>query len=139
MAPFPQRSRPGLLIQAACGGLHPAPASRVREAYSFSHLLRRLLRHTEIRDPELIRSRRRTPPIDEIRRPLGRCLRPRGDHPRPSAARATQPHRAHHTLDGAAGNAVPFASQLLPHFAWPIDLVIRVPDALNGGAEFLIV
>src|SRR5262249_6281575 len=59
MAPFPQRSRPGLLIQAACGGLHPAPASRVREAsLLFSHLLRRLLRHTDVGYPDLV------PPCD---------------------------------------------------------------------------
>src|SRR5262249_59611599 len=86
MAPFPQRSRPGLLIQAACGGLHPAPASRVREAYSFSHLLRRLLRHTEVRDPELIRPHRRKPAIDEIGSAGGPRGGPFGDPP-PASAR----------------------------------------------------
>ena len=49
-APFPQRSRPGILTQAACGGLRPTPVGRSREAFSFlffiSHLLRRFLRHT---------------------------------------------------------------------------------------------
>src|ERR1700757_510212 len=45
-APFPQRSRPRLLTDAACGGLRPAPASRSRGTYP--HLSRRLLRHTDV-------------------------------------------------------------------------------------------
>src|SRR6201989_2762592 len=47
-APFPQRSRPRLLTDAACGGLRPAPASRSRGTYP--HLSRRLLRHTDVGD-----------------------------------------------------------------------------------------
>ena len=50
--PFPKRSRPGLLTKAAYGGLQPAPARRLWETYS--HLSRRLVRHTNIRTPDLI-------------------------------------------------------------------------------------
>src|SRR4029450_10153236 len=103
MAPFPQRSRPGLLAQAACGGLHPAPASRVREAtVTFSHLLRRLLRHTEIRDPELIRPRRRELAIDELGGPAGGRIWLGRDLPGTSAADAAERHLAHEALDRAA-------------------------------------
>src|SRR6201987_537236 len=53
-APFPQRSRPRLLTKAAYGGLRPAPASRSRGTYP--HLSRRLLRHTDVLNPDVVRS-----------------------------------------------------------------------------------
>src|SRR6516165_8716457 len=117
MAPFPQRSRPGLLTQAACGGLHPAPASRVREASpAFSHLLRRLLRHTEICDPELIRARGAELPVDEIGRPRGGRIRLRRDPPGAPAHGPAQVHRTHQALDGAPRDTAPLSPELPPDF-----------------------
>ena len=95
MAP-PQRSRPGLLTRAGCGGLYPDPASRVREAsLPFSHLLRRLLPHTEISDPQLIRSRGHEVAIHQIARPIGVGRRLGRDRPRAAAARSRNAQLAH--------------------------------------------
>ena len=53
------------------------------------------------RVPELIGSRRRELAIDEIRRPGGGRIGPRGDLPGAPTANTTQAHLTHQALDRA--------------------------------------
>src|SRR5439155_6045534 len=95
----------------------------------FSHLLRRLLRHTEIGDPQLIGPRRGEVPVDEIARPIGGGRRLRCRDPRATADRTGQPHLPHQATDAATRDADVLAAHLPPHLPRPIHLVVLGPDA----------
>ena len=92
----------------------------------------------KVGDPELIGSGGDKPAIDEIGRPVGRGVRAGGHDPRAPAGRAPQPHVAHQALDRAARHAMPLASQLLPDFPRPVDVLVVIPHALNRRAELVV-
>src|ERR1700751_5331174 len=100
-APFPQRSRPRLLTDAACGGLRPAPASRSRGTYP--HLSRRLLRHTEVGDPQHVRRWGMELAIDVIERAKCRLVAHRRSD-RLAADDAFETHGSHQKCNRAAGD-----------------------------------
>src|SRR5206468_5193684 len=89
----------------AYGGLQPAPASRLRGA--LPHLLRRLLRHTDVHRPHLVRPRD-LHPAQQIRVDLVAGLRLRGAR---TAVERFYPHPPHQRFDMPTADLAPLGSQ----------------------------
>ena len=84
----------------------------------------------EVRHPQLMRSRGRKLPIDEIGRSRS-VDRPRGRHPGAPADGAGQAPRAHQPAHRAARHVKALAPQLLPDLSWAVHLELLVPDSLD--------
>lgn len=105
------------LLQADCEGPYP-------------HLLRRLLRHTEIRNPQLVWAIGFELAIDPIQWARYCRIGNRGAY-NPATPHALQALLFHEPLDRAARHRVPFALQLSPDFIRTIDLHIGLPNAFD--------
>src|SRR5437762_2909508 len=83
----------------------------------------------EVRDPELVRARRREVADDEVGRPLGLRLRMCGGQPGASAQRTRESHLAHQPADPAACHAQcsrPICRQTLRGpYTWKCSVQIR--------------
>jgi len=112
------------LLHADCEGPYP-------------HLLRRLLRHTEVKDPQLVRVVGLELAIDPIQR-ARRCLVAHGSAPDLAAPGPWQAKAAHQALDGAAGHRDAFSVQLTPDFVSTVYLKIQLPNPLNLRDQFRV-
>jgi hypothetical protein len=92
----------------------------------------------EVRDPELIRSRRGKVAVDKIGRPVGGSICPRGKDPGATADRAPQAHLPHQSLDGAPSDAMTVTAQLPPNLPRAVDLLVLIPDPLDRLAQRVI-
>lgn len=97
---------------------------------SYPHLLRRLLRHTEIGDPELIRPIRLELAMDPILRTRRGRIAEGGSH-NLAAHRPPQAEATHQAFNGAARHLNPFSLQLPPDFIGAIHLEIGPPNTLD--------
>lgn len=55
-----------------------------------------------------------------------------------AARHATETGVAHQALDRAAGHVRSLPSHSGPHFVCPVDLPVRLPDTLHGGARRVV-
>ena len=100
----------------------------------YPHLLRRLLRHTEIRHPELVRPLRPKNPVDPVSWAGHLGIWNRGADPFAAdyPLYAQMPHQA---LYGTTCYRYPLAIHLLPDLIRTVDLQMRLPDPLNLQQE----
>ena len=113
-----------LLLQADSEGPYP-------------HLLRRLLRHTEVADPQLIGSPGMQLPVNPVQRTRRLCITDRGAR-HISTHHTAQAHAAHQSLDSTTRRCHTFACQLPPHLVGTIHLHIGLPDAFNLRHKCLV-
>lgn len=112
------------LLQADCEGSTP-------------HLLRRLLRHTEVADPQLVgppRLEMAVYPVEWARR---FHISNRGTH-NFSTHDAAQASATHQPLHGAARHVSLLTAQLSPHLVGAVGLQVGLPDTLDLGAQHCI-
>ena len=88
----------------------------------------------KIRDPKPIRGWRVELAVDVIQRTRCRLIADRGAH-RLATDYPLQTHIAHQPLDGASGNAKPFARHLSPDLADAIDREVLGKDTRDFGLE----
>ena len=96
----------------------------------YPHLLRRLLRHTKIRHPQLIRAIRFELPIHPVQWTRRTAVRHRGLD-RFATHGAAQPETAHQSFHRTACHRDTLALQLSPDLISAVDTQIGVPDPLD--------
>ncbi len=104
---------------------------------SYPHLLRRLLRHTKVRHPQLIRPICLEVPIHPVQCARYLAVRHRrlNRFATPGAAQAKSAHQAFHRT---ARYRDPFALQLPPDLVSAVDAQIGVPDPFDVRDQFRI-
>ncbi len=103
----------------------------------FPHLLRRLLRHTNIRYPKLVGTRGYKLPIHLVGRSIKQVISNR----RPTllaAPDALYSEPLHQALDGATSNLNTFTNQLPPYFVGAIDSKIVFPYSLYISLKYSV-
>jgi hypothetical protein len=113
-----------------------ADRGRSRLIYiALSHLLRRLLRHTEIGHPELVGPLGPEIALDQIAR---QCCAVVGNRraASPASNHSLQAHPAHKSLDRTARSHDALPPQLPPDLAGAVDLQISLVNALDLANQF---
>ena len=89
----------------------------------------------QVGHPQLVRPRRPELARDQIRRPRGGGVRDCRHLELPAPHRASEPALPHEPCYRAAGDRVPFALQLLPDLAHPVDFPVLAPHPPNVLAQ----
>ena len=103
----------------------------------YPHLLRRLLRHTEVRDPQLVGTIGLELPIDPIQWARRLAVADRGAHDL-SPHDTPQSLTTHKSFDRAAGHRDTLPVQLPPDLIGAINLQVGLPDTLDLRDQCLI-
>ena len=103
----------------------------------YPHLLRRLLRHTEVRDPQLVGTIGLELPIDPIQWARRLVVADRGAHDL-SPHDTPQSLTTHKSFDRAAGHRDTLPVQLPPDLIGAINLQVGLPDTLDLRDQCLI-